>query len=51
MEGITMAESKKAVSIKYNDGSPAPEIASKAEGLEADELIQLGSIFTKIRCC
>lgn len=41
MEGITMAESKKAVSIKYNDGSPAPEIASKAEGLEADELIQL----------
>lgn len=36
-----MGNIKKAVSIKYNEESPAPTIDAKATGLDADELIEV----------
>ena len=36
-----MIGSKRAVSIKYGEDQVAPEIAAKAMGLEAEELIEL----------
>ena len=41
MEGITVHNQKKAVSIRYNEEHVAPEISDKAAGLDAEELIRL----------